>query len=166
VLPVVHQWVLVAIMVGVWRVVLLAYPLGATLVLGSGLMAGYACYEVAHIYSHGHPLVAWLTFLEPGADFHMYHHRRSSRTNYGFVSPLGDWLCGTIAHESDCNPFRLDEAFASVPGFLAAIPVPIPFYHWIMMSWKRRVPGAVRRPVVRYSHMEKEKKAVEDPNLA
>ena len=105
VLPLAHQWGLVAIMTLLFHL-FLSLPLGLTFqftcVLGSGLMFGYSLYEIAHLYAHGHPLVSWMKFLEVSKDFHWYHHYKNSRTSFGFCSPFWDWVFQTMPQVRVC----------------------------------------------------------------
>lgn len=142
VLPLAHQWGLVAIMTLLFHL-FLSLPLGLTFqftcVLGSGLMFGYSLYEIAHLYAHGHPLVSWMKFLEVSKDFHWYHHYKNSRTSFGFCSPFWDWVFQTMPQEPDgyLNPFlrkkSADGEPLSLAHRLAALPLPVPFYHWVTM---------------------------------
>jgi hypothetical protein len=72
------------------------------------------------------------------ADYHMAHHRVNSSTNYGFCSPFCDFMNGTILDRGDLNPFKISEMRKSLVGFLAGLPLPIPFYHWVFMYLKRQ----------------------------
>jgi hypothetical protein len=166
VLPVVHQWVLVFLLTAFWRVVFIAYPVQVTYLFGSGIMFGYSFYEIAHIYAHGHPVVKYLKFLDVAADYHMAHHKVSSKANFGFCSPVCDYFNGTILDRGDLNPFKWSEMKMSVVGFLAGLPLPIPFYHWVMMYLKRH--SAVYRKVLkveRFAIPSTDSSPVTDPHL-
>jgi len=113
-------------------------PWSYSFIMVSGIAFGYCFYEVAHIYSHGHPLVQSWKFLDVAADYHMAHHRVNSRTNFGFCSPFCDFINGTILDKGDLNPFKISEMRKSAVGFFAGLPLPIPFYHWIFMYLKRQ----------------------------
>lgn len=128
-------------------------------------MFGYSFYEIAHIYAHGHPIVKHLTFLDVAADYHMAHHRVSSKTNFGFCSPFCDFVNGTILDRGDMNPFKWSEMKQSTVGFLAGLPLPIPFYHWVFMYLKRHSRYHKAMKVERFATPSTDNKPVTDPHL-
>lgn len=153
VLPLAHQWGLVAILFTYWYCVIFALELSLpssflpftpsyrfqnACVLGSGIMFGYSFYEIAHLYSHGYPLLKWCSFLESAKWFHIYHHNQVASKNYGFVSPVWDWCFGTICTEEELNPFIKPKFGWNFLGVLAALPLPIPFYHFILLHYRNK----------------------------
>jgi sterol desaturase/sphingolipid hydroxylase (fatty acid hydroxylase superfamily) len=172
-LPVAHQWVLVAVLTSIWHVALLPFGGGfaVTAGVGSGLMFGYSFYEIAHLFAHGG--FQYLEFLNPGSDFHLVHHKVTSKKNFGFVSPVWDYVFGTIADHEDLNPFAASKKGAAPPGgdggvwrLLASLPLPIPFFHWFCMFKIRQLTGGGKTIFQRkVLSREEQKKKVIDQHL-
>lgn len=64
-----------------------------------GAVVAYALYEIVHHECHARvhtrgPLV----YLQA---FHLRHHQRNWRRNFGVTNPFWDWLFGTLAHAGD-----------------------------------------------------------------
>lgn len=85
---------LVAVAMGAPLLVVLRSVPSAALVL-AGAVIGYALYEVVHHECHARVYRRGpLAYLQA---FHLHHHDRDWRRNFGVTSPLWDWAFGTVA---------------------------------------------------------------------
>lgn len=156
-MPIAHQWGLVVVLTICWYIALFfiefvmkllpiselfklhgEYRFYNTCQLGSGLMFGYSFYEIAHLFSHDYPLLQWFTLIESAKWFHSYHHTHSASKNYGFVSPIWDFIFGTICSESELNPFIKPPFGWNIISIITALPIPFPFYHFIMLGFRNK----------------------------
>jgi sterol desaturase/sphingolipid hydroxylase (fatty acid hydroxylase superfamily) len=76
---------------------LLLRDLAATAGVMAGAVPAYALYEIAHHECHARAYrrgpMAWLQA------FHLHHHQRDGRRNFGVTSPLWDWVFRTLARD-------------------------------------------------------------------
>jgi sterol desaturase/sphingolipid hydroxylase (fatty acid hydroxylase superfamily) len=66
----------------------LAFPLGTTMALVAGLLAGYLLYDMTHFHVHHRkPRTRWGRFLKA---WHLEHHHKQPNAMWGVSSPLWD----------------------------------------------------------------------------
>jgi dihydroceramide fatty acyl 2-hydroxylase len=71
----------------------LAFPLGVALGIVSGLLAGYLLYDMTHYHVHHRkPRTRWGKFLKA---WHLEHHHRHPNAMWGVSSPLWDLVFRT-----------------------------------------------------------------------
>jgi sterol desaturase/sphingolipid hydroxylase (fatty acid hydroxylase superfamily) len=62
----------------------------------------YAVYEVAHHECHARPYRRGpMGYLQA---FHLHHHEKDWRRNFGVTNPLWDWALGTLARRPRSQP--------------------------------------------------------------
>ena len=74
---------------------LITQNFGWSLVIMSGLGAGYLAYEWIHFMAHHmHPKKGMLKYLK---DYHLHHHFKNDQKNFGVTHPVFDFIFKTAA---------------------------------------------------------------------
>jgi 4-hydroxysphinganine ceramide fatty acyl 2-hydroxylase len=87
----------------------------------------HTCNELIHLYAHGH--FGRVRIVEASRYYHLLHHLVSSKTAFGFCTPWWDFVLGTLP-----RPFTASGGASVLLQIIIALPLPIPFLHWVLIG--------------------------------